>query len=82
MAVHRRKYFVAHLRKYFADDFFRSDVPHAKQMLDVYNSTGKSVVSLIEVEPKDSTKYGMGMSKTLMSELNLVDGDVVYFRMS
>jgi UTP--glucose-1-phosphate uridylyltransferase len=44
---------------YFADDFFRSEVPHAKQMLDVYNKTGKSVVSLIEVDPRDSTKYGM-----------------------
>ena len=44
---------------YFADDFFRSEIPHAKQMLDVYNQTGKSVVSLIEVDPKDSTKYGM-----------------------
>ncbi|MEI6249373.1 MAG: sugar phosphate nucleotidyltransferase, partial [bacterium] len=28
---------------YFADDFFRSEIPHAKQMLDVYNQTGKSV---------------------------------------
>ena len=44
---------------YFADDFFRSEIPHAKQMLDVYNQTGKSVVSLIEIDPKDSTKYGM-----------------------
>ena len=28
-------------------------------MLDVYNKTGKSVVSLIEIDPKDSNKYGM-----------------------
>ncbi len=44
---------------FFADDFFRSEVPHAKQLLDVYNETGKSVISLLEVEPKDTSKYGI-----------------------
>lgn len=44
---------------FFADDFFRSEVPHAKQLLDVYNQTGKSVISLIEVQPEDASKYGM-----------------------
>lgn len=44
---------------FFADDFFRSDVPHAKQLLDVYNETGTSVISLIEVAPKDTSKYGI-----------------------
>jgi UTP--glucose-1-phosphate uridylyltransferase len=44
---------------FFADDFFRSEVPHAKQLLDVYNQTGNSVISLIEVQPKDTSKYGI-----------------------
>ena len=44
---------------FFADDFFRSTVPHARQLLDVYNETGSSVVSLIEVESKDTSKYGI-----------------------
>lgn len=44
---------------FFADDFFRSEVPHAKQLLDVYNQTGSSVISLIEVESKDTSKYGI-----------------------
>lgn len=44
---------------FFADDFFRSDVPRAVQLLDAYNATGKSVISLIEVEKKDADKYGM-----------------------
>lgn len=44
---------------FFADDFFRSDVPRAKQLLDVYNKTGKSVISTIEVSREDSSKYGM-----------------------
>lgn len=44
---------------FFADDFFRSEIPHAKQLLDVYNKTGNSVISLIEVESKDTSKYGI-----------------------
>lgn len=44
---------------FFADDFFRSEVPRAKQLLDAYNITGKSVISLIEVDKKDANKYGM-----------------------
>lgn len=44
---------------FFADDFFRSDVPRAKQLLETYEKTGKSVITLIEVESKDADKYGM-----------------------
>ena len=44
---------------FFADDFFRSEVPRATQLLNAYNQTGKSVISLIEVEKKDADKYGM-----------------------
>lgn len=48
---------------FFADDFFRSEVPRAKQLLDAYESTGKSVISLIEVDKKDADKYGMAAIK-------------------
>jgi UTP--glucose-1-phosphate uridylyltransferase len=44
---------------FFADDFFRSEVPHAKQLLEVYEKTGDNVISLIEVKSDDSSKYGM-----------------------
>lgn len=44
---------------FFADDFFRSDIPRAKQLLDTYNQTGKSVISLVKIDHKDSDKYGM-----------------------
>lgn len=44
---------------FFADDFFRSDTPWPLQLKDVYNKTGKSVISLIEIDKKDSDKYGM-----------------------
>ncbi len=44
---------------FFADDFFRAEVPRAKQLLEAHEATGKSVISLIEVDKKDADKYGM-----------------------
>lgn len=44
---------------FFADDFFRSEVPRAVQLRDAYERTGKSVISLIEVDKNDADKYGM-----------------------
>lgn len=53
---------------FFADDFFRSDVPWPIQLKDSYNETGKSVISLIEVEKKDADKYGMAILAEQKSE--------------
>lgn len=44
---------------FFADDFFRSEVPRAIQLKQAYEKTGKSVISLIEVDRSDADKYGM-----------------------
>jgi UTP--glucose-1-phosphate uridylyltransferase len=44
---------------FFADDFFRSETPWPLQLKEAYNKTGKSVISLIEVDKKDADKYGM-----------------------
>lgn len=44
---------------FFADDFFRSEVPRAVQLRQAYEKTGKSVISLIEIDKKDADKYGM-----------------------
>jgi UTP--glucose-1-phosphate uridylyltransferase len=44
---------------FFADDFFRSETPWPIQLKEAYNQTGKSVISLIEVDKKDADKYGM-----------------------
>lgn len=45
---------------FFADDFFRCDkVAWPLQLKDAYNKTGKSVISLIEIDKKDANKYGM-----------------------
>lgn len=44
---------------FFADDFFRSETPRASQLLETYQKTGKSVISVIEVDKNDADKYGM-----------------------
>lgn len=44
---------------FFADDFFRSTTPWPIQLKEAYEKTGKSVISLIEVDKKDADKYGM-----------------------
>jgi len=44
---------------FFADDFFRSEVPRAVQLLDAYSKTGCSVISAIDVPKSDADKYGM-----------------------
>ena len=44
---------------FFADDFFRSETPWPIQLKEAYNETGKTVISLIEVDKKDADKYGM-----------------------
>ena len=46
---------------FFADDFFRSVKPWPLQLKEAYNETGKSVISLIEVDKKDADKYGMAI---------------------
>lgn len=53
---------------FFADDFFRADTPWPSQLKDVYNKTGKSVISLIEVDKKDADKYGMAAIGAQLSE--------------
>ena len=44
---------------FYADDFFRAKIPRATQLLDAYRRTGKSTISLIEIDPKDAYKYGI-----------------------
>lgn len=44
---------------FFADDFFRSEIPRASQLLEAYNKTGKSVIATIEIDDQDADKYGI-----------------------
>jgi UTP--glucose-1-phosphate uridylyltransferase len=56
---------------FFADDFFRSENPWPVQLRDAYKKTGKSVISLIEVDAKDADKYGMAVLDIGASEERL-----------
>lgn len=53
---------------FFADDFFRSEVPRAVQLMEAYEKTGKAVISLIEVDRKDADKYGMASTGQQVDE--------------
>lgn len=44
---------------FFADDFFRAETPWPLQLRETFERTGKSVISLIEIDPKDADKYGI-----------------------
>ena len=60
---------------FFADDFFRSKTPWPSQLKEVYNRTGKSVISLIEVDKKDADKYGMAeIGEQLSDRVFKLDG--------
>jgi len=62
---------------FYADDFFRSEEPRAKQLLESYQSTGKSVISLIKVPKNDADKYGMAAVSTSHSQDLLKVTDLV-----
>jgi UTP--glucose-1-phosphate uridylyltransferase len=53
---------------FFPDDYFTSKTPWPLQLKDAYNQTGKSVISLVEVDKKDADKYGMVEVETEVSE--------------
>ncbi|MDB5161536.1 MAG: galU [Candidatus Saccharibacteria bacterium] len=62
---------------FFADDFFRSDVPWPIQLKDAYNETGKSVISLIEVDDEGTKKYGIvSLADEKRDRLFRIDGFV------
>lgn len=44
---------------FYADDYFSSKVPRAKQLLKAYQKTGKTIISLITGARKDADKYGI-----------------------
>ncbi len=41
------------------DDIIDSEVPALKQMMNVYNKTGSSVIAIMKVERKNTGKYGI-----------------------
>lgn len=43
----------------YADDFFQAEVPEPVQLLDVYNQTGRPVISFADIDKKDVKRYGV-----------------------
>lgn len=62
---------------FFADDFFRSSVPRAQQLKETYLKTGKSVISMIEVEPEDTTKYAIAEVSQQLDERTIRIGGLI-----
>ena len=60
---------------FFADDFYTGEVSYAKQILDVFEKTGKSVVCLREISDEDTNRYGVvGVKEDLGEGLYIIDG--------
>lgn len=60
---------------FFADDFYTGEVSYAKQLLEVFEKTGKSVVALREISDEDTNRYGVvGVKENLGDGLYLIDG--------
>ena len=60
---------------FFADDFFTGEVAYAKQLVDAYKQTGKSVVCLREVTDEDTNRYGVvGVEEDLGNGLFKING--------
>lgn len=43
----------------FGDDIIDNEVPALKQLMDVYEQTGSSVVAVTKIDPKDTASYGI-----------------------
>ncbi len=60
---------------FFADDFYTGEVSYAKQLLDAYEKTGKSVVCLREISDEDTNRYGVvGIKEDMGEGLFKIDG--------
>jgi len=43
----------------FPDDFFRCETPYPQQLVEAYEKTGSSVISLFSARPEDAERLGM-----------------------
>jgi UTP--glucose-1-phosphate uridylyltransferase len=57
---------------HLADDLIDAKVPCLKQMANIYNEMGGSVLGVQTVEPKDTDKYGIVASETLTDRLSRI----------
>ncbi len=54
------------------DDFYVSDIPHTKQIIEVYNKMSSSIISVIRVLQKDTFRYGIIDGQKINDQLVLI----------
>lgn len=59
-----------------ADDLIDAEVPVMKQMTDVYNREGRSVLGVMEVAPEQTGSYGIVRATRLDERLESIEGIV------
>jgi UTP--glucose-1-phosphate uridylyltransferase len=59
-----------------ADDLIDAEIPVMKQMTDVYNREGRSVLGVMEVAPEQTGSYGIVRSTRLDERLESIEGIV------
>ena len=62
---------------FLPDDLVDSTVPCARQLMDVYESTGKSVVALMEVPLEDVSSYGIAAGRFSATDPRRLDIDTL-----
>lgn len=57
----------------WGDEFIHADPPRLKQMVDVYNEYGKSVISAVRIpKPEDVSKYGIANVETVKGTIHRI----------
>ncbi len=62
---------------FLPDDLIDADPPAARQLIDVYERTGKSVLALMEVAPEAVSSYGIAAGQTRPEDDRLIDIDTL-----
>jgi UTP--glucose-1-phosphate uridylyltransferase len=59
-----------------ADDLIDSEIPCIRQLLEIFEETGESVIALMEVPPEEVHRYGVIRGKQVKERLYQVEGMV------
>jgi UTP--glucose-1-phosphate uridylyltransferase len=57
-----------------ADDLIKAEKPVLKQMMDKFDELQSSIVSVVEVDPKDTSKYGILDADALVNGITKIRG--------
>jgi UTP--glucose-1-phosphate uridylyltransferase len=57
----------------FGDDIVDFEIPALKQLMNVYEQTGTSVIAVEKIDPKDSASYGMIKAKSSNGRIHEIE---------